>query len=219
MAIATHPKLTAPIANQLLEIVSQIARKNIIFTRASLKLLLTVLAKFENNTKVFENCQRIVSELIQVIYSQDEAKLEIYNSLKDNPRGKAKRKVQPDRSFNPTLNTNTMNARYLARDAPGGQSDLIDDSVVQAVISPTNNQEESARYMSLKTSEKLIINLLQCLVQTGIKVLADFARTQVLESYVKTEKRLKFRNKGLLYLLSFFEKDVSKLLQFTKKQT
>tara|TARA_B110000285_G_scaffold211312_1_gene253895 strand:- start:771 stop:938 length:168 start_codon:yes stop_codon:yes gene_type:complete len=40
-----------------------------------------------------------------------------------------------------------------------------------------------------------------------------------LDSYVKTEKRLKFRNKGLLYLLSFFEKDVSKLLQFTKQQT
>lgn len=56
LAIATHPKLTAPIANQLLEIVSQIARKNIIFTRASLKLLLTVIGKFENNTMVFENC-------------------------------------------------------------------------------------------------------------------------------------------------------------------
>jgi len=69
-----------------------------------------------------------------------------------------------------------MNARYLARDALG-QSDLLDDAAVQAVISPTNNQEESARYMSLKTSEKLIVNLLQCLIQTGIKVLADYSRT------------------------------------------
>ena len=59
--------------------------------------------------------------------------------------------------------------------------------------------------MSLKTSEKLIVNLLQCLIQTGIKVLADFARTSILDSYIKTEKRLKFKNKGLLYLLSFFE--------------
>jgi hypothetical protein len=50
LAIAVHPKLTAGIAVQLLKIVSQIARKNIIFTRASLKLLLTILAKFENNT-------------------------------------------------------------------------------------------------------------------------------------------------------------------------
>ena len=138
--------------------------------------MLTVLSKFENNTLVFQNCQKIVSELILVIYSQDEAKIEIYNSLKDNPRGKAKRKVPADKSFNPTLNTNTMNARYLARDALG-QSDLLDDAAVQAVISPTNNQEESARYMSLKTSEKLIVNLLQCLIQTGIKVLADYSRT------------------------------------------
>jgi hypothetical protein len=71
--------------------------------------------------------------------------------------------------------------------------------------------------MSIKTSEKLIVNLLQCLIQTGIKVLADFSRQQLLESLLKTEKKLKFRNKGLIYLLSFFEKDVGKLLQFTKQ--
>lgn len=35
---------------------------------------------------------------------------------------------------------------------------------------------------------------------------------------MKTERKLKYKNKGLLYLLSFFEKDVSKLLQFTKQQ-
>lgn len=118
----------------------------------------------------------MVTQLVEVIYNQDEAKLDIYNSLKDNPRGKAKRKVAADKSFNPGLNTGTLNAKYQARDSksPGGK---IDDSDIQAVISPTNNQDESARYMSLKTSEKLIVNLLQCLIQTGIRVLADFSRT------------------------------------------
>jgi hypothetical protein len=66
--------------------------------------------------------------------------------------------------------------------------------------------------MSLKTNERMIVNLLQCLIQTGIKVLAEFSREALLEAYIKTEKNLNFSNKGILYLLKFFEKDVSKLL-------
>lgn len=50
MAIANHPKLNAKTAVPLLEIVSIVSRKSIIFTRVSLKLLLIILSKFENNT-------------------------------------------------------------------------------------------------------------------------------------------------------------------------
>jgi hypothetical protein len=50
MTIANHPKLNAKTAVPLLEIVSIVSRKSIIFTRVSLKLLLIILSKFENNT-------------------------------------------------------------------------------------------------------------------------------------------------------------------------
>ena len=53
MAIANHPKLNAKTAVPLLEIVSIVSRKSIIFTRVSLKLLLIILSKFENNTQIF----------------------------------------------------------------------------------------------------------------------------------------------------------------------
>jgi len=56
LTISIHPKLKTEIAVQLLEVVAKIAWKNIIFTRVSLKLLLTVLARFQNNMPVFEYC-------------------------------------------------------------------------------------------------------------------------------------------------------------------
>ena len=40
----------------------------------------------------------------------------------------------------------------------------------------------------------------------------DFIRSQVLDQYLKIEKKLKFRNKGLLYLLGLYDKDVNKLI-------
>jgi hypothetical protein len=106
--------------------------------------------------------------------------------------------------------------------------DTIDDAQIKSLINPHATpftsgasssltlSEESSQYLQIRTDEKLTINLLQCLVQTGIVLLQDHIRTKVLEQYLLTEKKLKFRNKGLLYLLSLVEKDVSKLLQFAR---
>lgn len=49
-------------------------------------------------------------------------------------------------------------------------------------------------------------------------MLVDYIRGQVLDLYLKIEKKLKFRNKGLLYLLGLFDKDVNKLVQFAKQK-
>jgi hypothetical protein len=56
LSIANHPKINPAVAVNILEIVVLIARKNIIFTRVSLKLLLIILARFENNTQIFNSC-------------------------------------------------------------------------------------------------------------------------------------------------------------------
>lgn len=66
--------------------------------------------------------------------------------------------------------------------------------------------------MALRTNEKMIVNQLQCFINTGIKVLVDYIRQQMLETYIKIEKKLKFKNKGLLYLLNLYEKDVTTML-------
>ena len=60
----------------------------------------------------------------------------------------------------------------------------------------------------------MIVNQLQCLTNTGIKVLVDFIRDQLLDAYIKIEKKHKFKNKGIIYLLQFFNQDVTKMLQF-----
>ena len=71
MNIAVHQKLTPNIAIQLLSIVIEISRKNLIYTRISLKLLLTVLNRFENNTAVFEFCQQEIKNNLNILFKQD----------------------------------------------------------------------------------------------------------------------------------------------------
>jgi hypothetical protein len=73
--------------------------------------------------------------------------------------------------------------------------------------------------MVIKTQEKQIINLLQCLVQSGLRVLVDYVREQLLDHYVKIENKHGFRNNGLLYLLGLYDKDVAKMISLTKQQT
>ena len=106
--------------------------------------------------------------------------------------------------------------------------DTIDDSNIKNIINPhatpytsgggssLSLSEESSQYLQIRTDERLTINLLQCLIHTGFIILQDHVRTKVLDQYLLTEKKLKFRNKGLLYLLSLVEADVSKLLMFAR---
>lgn len=42
----------------------------------------------------------------------------------------------------------------------------------------------------------------------------DYIRDQLLETYIKIEKKFKFKNKGIIYLLKLFNQDVTKMLQF-----
>jgi hypothetical protein len=45
-----------------------------------------------------------------------------------------------------------------------------------------------------------------------IKVLKDFIRDQALEMYVQIERQYKFKNRGLIYLISLFDENVPKML-------
>jgi len=45
-----------------------------------------------------------------------------------------------------------------------------------AILNPQAFQDESSQYMSLRTHEKMIINQLQCFINTGIRVLVDYIR-------------------------------------------
>ena len=113
MAIASHPKINAQVAVPLIEIVAIVARKSIIFTRVSLKLLLMLLSRFENNTQVFQINQQIISDLIKIITDQDAVKVELYNELKENPKNKGKRKGSIEHGgLNAGVNTRTINTKY-----------------------------------------------------------------------------------------------------------
>lgn len=94
----------------------------------------------------------------------------------------------------------------------GNVEPFLDDSDLQATLDPNVHLDESSHYLKLRTNEKMIINQMQCFLNTGIKVLVDFMREQLLVTYIKIEKKFKFKNKGILYLLQLFNEDVTKML-------
>jgi hypothetical protein len=60
MCIATHKKTTIGLAVALMEIACEVGRKHIMFTRTSLKLVLTLLNRFNNKSEMFYCVQEIV---------------------------------------------------------------------------------------------------------------------------------------------------------------
>jgi hypothetical protein len=56
------------------------------------------------------------------------------------------------------------------------------------------------------------VNQLQALVSTGIMALNEHMKDIIIDTYLQTESKLKFRNNALLYLLNLYNKDVKKLI-------
>jgi hypothetical protein len=69
MSIATHKKTTVNLGVRLMEIACEVARKHIMFTRASLKLVLTLLARFESYHEMSVAVAKIVKQNLNVIFS------------------------------------------------------------------------------------------------------------------------------------------------------
>lgn len=80
----------------------KVSRINIIFTRVSLKLTLTLLNRFENNQSVYEFCQQHVRDMMKLIENQDLAKVVMYSRLMKDPKTQfhSKRKPIVSKSIN-----------------------------------------------------------------------------------------------------------------------
>ena len=48
-------------------------------------------------------------------------------------------------------------------------------------------------------------------------MLVDFIKEQLIETYIRIERKLYFKNKGILYLLNLLEQDVTRLIQHHHK--
>ena len=184
---------------------------------------------------------------MKIISDQDQVKHEIYGQLLRDPKTRAltkKKSMAANQSvdlaeFSNVVGINSINVKHLPGDAAlskrenkslerdkirdivggtDGNTEYFDDSDLQNALNPKINQQQSALYMHMVTKEKLIINQHQCFINTGTKVLVEYIRQQLLDTYIKTERKFKYKNKGILYQLGLFEKDVTKMLQYYYKE-
>ena len=67
-------------------------------------------------------------------------------------------------------------------------------------------------------NEKMIVNYLQCLINSQSLHLAQFIRKKLVEAYVQIEVKHKFENQALYYLLSMYDHDVDAVIARQRKK-
>lgn len=82
VAIAIHPKLSIKLAENLMDIACEVAKKNIVFTRASLRLIQILLDRYHDNEEMAARCKSIVNSQLKMILTQDISKVSMYLNIK-----------------------------------------------------------------------------------------------------------------------------------------
>lgn len=89
----------------------------------------------------------------------------------------------------------------------GGEKDeFLTDREILASIDPKSYPEELAKLNNMIMNEKMMINLIQALLNTGIPQVLESSKIAIRDTYIKTEKEQVFKNNGLLYLLKHWAK-------------
>ena len=99
-----------------------------------------------------------------------------------------------------------------------GVDGRIDDSIISPVFNTKHFPEETNTYMNFRSYEKMIVNVLQCIIHSGHVRIQEFIKEQLLQTFLKIENKTKFRNKGIYYLLGLFGKDVETMLKQKKSK-
>jgi len=90
---------------------------------------------------------------------------------------------------------------------------VLEDKTIAPFFDQQFFPDEFEKYQQMKMNEKMIVNLVQCLVHSGHSVFSDFILEKLCKTYNHIEHKLKFRNKGLYYLMSLFDKNVFNMLK------
>lgn len=151
--------------------------------------------------------------------AQDQEKAKLFQFIAQN-QSKAKRRQSDSPKKAPlkkkSLAPTSLKLEQQAFGVP--QTDIVnypvlDDKIVFGVMDPQFFPDEADKYYKMKMNEKMIVNLMQCLIHSGHQAISDYILERVIKTYTQLEARHKFKNKGLFYLMSLFDKDVFGLLK------
>ena len=100
-----------------------------------------------------------------------------------------------------------------------GKDQLATDALIKQALSVKSvNPNELQYFKSVQIQEKMIVNLVQCLLSNGSHWLVELIRHQLLETYIYIEEHLKYKNRGIEYLLSMLDPNVAELIYKQKQK-
>lgn len=94
-----------------------------------------------------------------------------------------------------------------------------DSKIAEFLHSKSKFFEETQQYSQTKMNEKMIVNYLQCLINSQSLHLTQFIRKKLVEAYVRIEVKHKFENQAMYYLLSMYDHDVDAVIARQRKKT
>lgn len=210
-----HAQLTTEMAVALLEILSEIARKHIIFTRVSLGLLHLVLQKFDHNLTFQASYEQMIKSLVREIQEQDAAKLGLFKKIESNPAFravKARKRAKKDKH-----STLAQTEREQQNRSP--MQKIYDDRhLSQFLHSKSKFFEESNQFIQIKLQEKLTINLFQFFLNNACQYMQEYLRNQLVLAYVTLEQSKNYLDNGLYYLLTMKGEDGDQLIEKERKR-
>ena len=93
------------------------------------------------------------------------------------------------------------------------QSTILNDQKMQRLFSvATQFYDESSLYNHMRANEKMIVNLVQCMIVCGDGEYHKHLTSQLTEAYLHIELKFKFKSNALLYLLSLLTSQVDQVI-------
>lgn len=99
------------------------------------------------------------------------------------------------------------------------QSSLLNDQKLHRMFSvATQFYDESSLYNHIRANEKMIVNLMQCMIMCGDGECHQFLTSKLAETYVHIEQKFKFKSNALIYLLSLLTSNIDSVISSSRKQ-
>lgn len=187
--VASHKKLTLPTALMMTDTLTKIALTNVFYARVSINVMQTLMQRFSRSHEQLAHWQQSFRNIVTTLSNIEFRKYQHSQAAE-----------KPEKKFFSSL-------------AKGKKAEPIQKSANEQLEPAKLTKEELA---TLKMNERLIVNLLEKIINIGNDMLAEELRSQLLDSYSNLQQTIKVESAAMKYLLEKFGFDISMMISNKK---
>jgi hypothetical protein len=157
--VASHKKLTLPTALMMTDTLTKIALTNVFYARVAINVMQTLMSRFSRSHEQLNHWQQSFRNIITTLSNIEIRKYQ-HNQAADKPEKKFYSSLVKAKKIDPIQKSNSE-------------------------LEPTKLTKEELG--TLRMNERLIVNLLEKIINLGNDMLAEELRSQLLDSYLNLQ--------------------------------